>query len=85
MSTQELCPLCGGYLIEKNVETLLRGGNDIVAFRADAFVCSKCGERIYPVQVVKRFEKIRRQLVRGDTSEFEPLGRSFKVTPIESE
>ena len=85
MSTQDLCPLCGGKLIETKMETLLRGGNDVVSFQADALVCSKCRERIYPVQVVKRFEKIRRQLARGDTSEFEPLGRSFKFTLKESE
>ncbi|MDP6454094.1 MAG: YgiT-type zinc finger protein [SAR202 cluster bacterium] len=77
--------MCSGFLIEKNVETLLKGGNDVASYRADALVCSKCGERVYPVQLVKRFEKIRRQLTRGDISDFEPIGHSYKVTVEEPE
>ena len=85
MDQKELCPICGGELVEKNTETIIRGGNDTAVIQMRALVCTKCGEHIYPIQTIRSMEKIKLQLSRGDVSEFEPLGRSFKFTLKESE
>ena len=66
-------------MIEKDVEKLLRGGFNTAVVRVRADVCLECGERLYSVETVKRFEQIRAKLERQEVSEFEPLGRSFQV------
>ncbi len=73
------CPVCGGELIEKDVEKLLRGGIHTAILTVRAEVCLRCGERVYSSEVVKRFEYIRKKLERQDISEFQPLGQSFQV------
>jgi YgiT-type zinc finger domain-containing protein len=42
------CPVCGGELVEKKVEKLLRGGKNTAILEVDAEVCLRCGERLYP-------------------------------------
>ena len=54
------CPVCGGELIEKEVEKLLRGGNHVAVLTVQAEVCLRCGERLYSQETVRRFEQIRR-------------------------
>ena len=73
------CPVCGGEMIEKEVEKLLRGGphTAVVAVRAE--VCLRCGERLYSQETVRRFEQIRAKLERQDVAEFQPLGQSFQA------
>lgn len=73
------CPVCGGGLVEKEVEKLLRGGIHTAVLRVQAEVCERCGERLYSSETVKRFEDIRNKLERQQVSEFEPLGKSFQV------
>ncbi len=75
----EECPVCGGELVEKEVEKLLRGGVDTAVIKVEAEVCLRCGERLYSQDTVRRFEAIRGKLERKQTSEFQPLGRSFQV------
>jgi YgiT-type zinc finger domain-containing protein len=75
----EKCPVCGGELVEKEVEKLLRGGVHTAVLRVQAEVCLQCGERIYPAETVKRFEEIRGKLERQEVNEFQPLGQSFVV------
>jgi YgiT-type zinc finger domain-containing protein len=75
----EKCPVCGGELSERVVEKLLRGGADTAIIRVTAQVCLRCGERLYPVETVKRFEAIRAQLERKETTGLEPIGTSFQV------
>jgi YgiT-type zinc finger domain-containing protein len=75
----ESCPVCGGEIVEKTVEKLLRGGNHTAVLEVRAEVCLRCGERLYSVETVRRFEEIRIKLERQELAEFEPLGRSFKV------
>lgn len=75
----EKCPICGGELIEKKVEKLLRGGENTAVMKVKAEICSHCGERLYPQEIVRRFEKIRAQLKQKKTKGFQLLGRSFKV------
>ena len=73
------CPVCGGELIEKEVEKLLRGGVHTAVLKAHAEVCLRCGERLYSQETVRRFEQIRAKLERQDVAEFQPLGQSFQV------
>lgn len=75
----ERCPVCGGELVEKTVEKLLRGGNHTAVLQVQAEVCLRCGERLYSPETVRRFEEIRAKLERQELGEFQPLGRSFKV------
>ncbi len=73
------CPFCGGELMEKEVEKLLRGGVNTAVLRVRADVCLHCGERLYSQETVRRFEHIRTQLERQETASFRPLGTSFQV------
>ena len=47
------CPACGGELVEKEVEKLLRGGIHTAVMRVRAEVCLRCGERLYPPETVR--------------------------------
>ena len=73
------CPVCGGELIEKEVEKLLRGGVNLAVVTVQAEVCLHCGERLYSKETVTRFEQTRNKLDRQEVGEFAPLGRSFKA------
>jgi len=75
----EKCPTCGGEMVEKEVEKLLRGGSHTAVLRVRAEVCLRCGERLYPQETVRRFEQIRAKLKRQDVGGFQPLGQSFQV------
>lgn len=73
------CPICGGEVIPKSVEKLLRGGNHTAILQVGADVRLHCGERLYSRETIRRFEQIRAKLERQETSEFELLGQSFRV------
>ena len=75
----EKCPVCGGVVVEKEVEKLLSGGKNTAVLKVKAEVCLHCGERLYSQETVGRFEQIRTKLVRQDTADFQPLGQSFQV------
>ena len=75
----EKCPVCGGELVAKDVEKLLRGGSNTAVGRVGADVCLHCGERLYDEQTVRRFERIRAKLEQHDVGEFQPIGRSYQV------
>lgn len=62
MTPLDKCPLCGGEIVKKEVEKILRGGNLTEIVKAQAEVCLRCGESFYTPDVVKRFEKIRSRL-----------------------
>jgi len=79
MQAFERCLVCGGELVSKTVEKLLRGGHDTAVLEVPAEVCLRCGERLYSADTVSRFEQIRAKLERQDTTDFLPLGRSFRV------
>lgn len=76
----EQCPVCGGEMVAKEVEKLLRGGEHTAVVKVHAEVCLRCGERLYPQETVRRFAQIRRKLKRQDTADFQPMGQSFLVT-----
>ena len=73
------CPVCGGEVVEKRVEKLIRGGVHTAILEVDAEVCLRCGERLYSVETVRQFEQVRAKLEQGEVEEFQPVGRSFKV------
>jgi YgiT-type zinc finger domain-containing protein len=75
----EQCPVCGGELVEEEVEKLLRGGIHTAVVKVCAEVCLHCGERLYSQETVRRFEEIRARLERQETETFQPLGLSFQV------
>jgi len=75
----EKCPICGGELIEKEVEKLLKGGVHTGVLKVRAEVCLRCGERLYSVEEVKRFEQIREKLAKQEAGEFQALGQTFQV------
>jgi len=56
-------------MVEKEVEKLLRGGNNTAVIQLQAEVCLKCGERLYSAETVKRFEQIRDKLERVDVDD----------------
>ncbi|MBI2884001.1 MAG: YgiT-type zinc finger protein [Candidatus Methylomirabilis oxyfera] len=73
------CPICGGELVEKEVEKLVKGGVHTAVLQVRAEVCLRCGERLYSEETVRRFEQVRRKLERQEVEGFQPLGRSFHV------
>ncbi len=73
------CPVCGGEVVEKDVEKLLRGGAHIAVVTVRAEVCLRCGERLYSKETISRFEQIRAKLSRQEVADFQPLGQSFQV------
>ncbi|QUV80035.1 YgiT-type zinc finger protein [Chloracidobacterium thermophilum] len=79
MKPFDKCPVCGGELVEKEVEKLLRGGIHTAVFKVHADVCLHCGERLYSIETVRRFNQIRQKLERQEVAEFQPLGQSFQV------
>ena len=79
MKPFDKCPVCGGEVVERDVEKLLRGGVHTAAVRVHAEVCLRCGERLYAEETIRRFETIRGKLETNQTADFEPLGQSFQV------
>jgi len=79
MNTFAKCPTCGGPVAEKAVEKIVRGGNNTAILHVTADVCTHCGERMYSVETVRRFEHIRDQLARDDVKELLPVGHSYEL------
>lgn len=73
------CPICGGEVIEKEVEKLLRGGKNTAVVRVKSEVCTHCGERLYSKDTISYFEQIRTKLGRQEVSDFKPLGKTYQV------
>lgn len=80
MQPFDTCPVCGGELVEKEVEKLVKGGIHTAALRVRADVCLRCGERLHAAETIKRFEQVRQKLERQEVAEFHPLGQTFQVT-----
>lgn len=72
-------PICGGELVEKDVEKVLRGGANTAILKVKAEVCMHCGERLYRPETVAHFEEIREKLSKEDVAEFEPVGKTYQV------
>ena len=59
--------------MSKEVEKLLRGGKHTAVVTVMAEVCLHCGERLYSREDISQFERIRLQLKRQETTQFQPL------------
>ena len=70
----EQCPICGGELVEKEVEKLLRGGDHTAVLQVQAEICLHCGERLYAEETVRLFEQIRQ---KGQRSKVMSHGQSI--------
>ena len=79
MKPFEKCPVCGGELIEKEVEKILKGGVNTALVKVKAEICLQCGERLYAEETIRHFEVIRRKLANEDVADFVPLGQSYQV------
>lgn len=79
MKLFDKCPVCGGELITKTVEKLLRGGNHTAVVKVKADVCLKCGERLYSPQVVRKFEQIRERLIKNNLAKYKVTGKTVRV------
>jgi YgiT-type zinc finger domain-containing protein len=77
----EACPVCGGELVEKRVEKLLKGAMNTAAVEVDVLVCLRCGESLYPEETVRRFEKLRNKLARNETDNLTLIGNSYTRCP----
>ncbi len=77
-----ICPLCGGKVVEKNVEKIVKGGNDVAILRVKAGVCGKCGERFYTKEVHKKIEEIRLELKQRTTKLYKPIGWTYVYESI---
>ena len=73
------CPVCGGDVVEKEVEKLLKGGTNTATLTVKAEICLRCGERFYSQETIQRFEEIRCKPERQETKEFELIGQVFHV------
>ncbi len=67
------CPVCGGEVAVKDVEKLIRQGNNVLIIRVKAGVCTRCGERIYDLETQEWFQRLRRG---------EPLEPSFQLRRV---
>ena len=73
------CPICGGEIVKKEVEKILKGGNNTAVIQVEAEVCLHCGERLYSQEVIRKFERIRNKLAHQQTKEFKLMGQAFQV------
>jgi len=76
------CARCGATDLEdREIEKLVRGGDDVAALRVHATVCLHCGERYFPDDVIRTLEQVRRDLSEGRVSGFRTLGRLLTPQP----
>jgi len=73
------CPICGGDVVNKKIEKLLKGGSNTAVVVVDTEVCLHCGGIMYSKDTVSLFEQIRFKLAKQETGDFEEMGRAFKV------
>ena len=79
MTTLDLCVFCEGQMFCKDVELLLRGGDNVATVIVAADVCLRCGQQTYAHETSLKLEEIERKLAANDTEEFQPRGQHFQV------
>ena len=81
-ATLSKCMRCGSVDLEdREIEKLVRGGDDVAVLRVQATVCHHCGERYLPNEAVRSLEQARHDLAEGKVSRFRPLGRVLAPPP----
>ena len=71
------CPICEGEVVKKDVEKLLKGGNNTAVVKVQCEVCLHCGERLFTLETIKYFERIRSKLERQEVSDFQSVGYNY--------
>ena len=79
MSDVDLCAFCGGETFHKDVERLLKGGDNVATITVQADVCLRCGMQFYDPPTSRKMDEIKQQLAAGETEEFQPRGHYFHV------
>ena len=79
MTPFEKCPICGGEVVAKQVQQLVRGGPHTASVTVQADVCLHCGERLFSVAATARLEEIRSKLEREQLEDFTAVGQSFEI------
>ena len=80
-----VCPNCGGEVIEKKVEKLIKGGCNAAVLTIEAGVCTKCGERYYTKGTHEKMQKIRKELERGFTKDLRLIGHTYAYEELADE
>ena len=58
-----ICPICGGEMVDKNVDVLdTVSGKFVIVRGVSAEVCVRCGERLYSKDDMERLEKLREKI-----------------------
>ncbi len=73
----ETCPVCGGMIVEKEVEKVVRGGNDVAVLKVLAGVCAKCGERLYDADTHRWIDQVRRYLLEKRYGTLKKVGSVY--------
>jgi YgiT-type zinc finger domain-containing protein len=75
------CYICGNddaYELRDLDEPITVGPNTALV-RIRAAVCRYCGEHVFDLPTRARLERVRDHLARGDVSDFEPVGLTYRV------
>ena len=67
MTSIEKCSVCGGAVVEKKVEKVVKSGHLSKLLKVQAGVCRRCGERFYAPGDAKRFQEARAELASNAT------------------
>lgn len=79
MSTSK-CPTCGSARTElKSIIHTINGGNNTAMIDISVEVCEMCGEILFTPEQVRNFEQIKIKLEKGQTDNFIPIGKNFRV------
>jgi len=76
------CVRCGSNDLEdRDVEKLVRGGDNVAALRVRATVCRHCGERYLPDGAIRTLEQARRDLAEDKLTRFRTVGHLLTPQP----
>ena len=75
----EKCPVCGGEIIEKEIEKVIKGGNHTATLKVKAETCLHCGERLYAPDIIKKFEEVRNNLKSNNLKGLVEIGKALEV------
>lgn len=74
-----ICPICGGDVVVKEVEKIIKGGDDALFLKVQAGVCLKCGERIYDKETQEEFQRLRKALAERKLEDVERVGNTYRM------
>jgi len=60
------CPMCGGQLVLKQVDHEVSVGPHQKVIKVPAFICKKCGERIYTEEADETIKKLEEEMTAID-------------------